>query len=58
MPQAYIRGFHKVPYDTRSYMSAVSALFDEATAEIGSGWTKDDVTFIDSDSFITMFIVY
>ena len=58
MPQAYIRGFLKVPYDTRSYMSAVSALFDEAVAEIGSGWTKDDVTFIDSGSFITMFIVY
>ncbi len=58
MPNAYIRGFRKVPYDTRSYMSAVDTLFAEASAEIGGGWTADNVQFIDSGSFITMFIVY
>lgn len=55
---AYIRAFPKIPIDTLSYMSAVSGLMDDARANIGTGWTKDDVTFIDSGSFITMFITY
>ena len=56
--EAYIRGFPKIPCDTREYISAVEVLMNEARADIGTGWTKDDVTFIDSGSIITMFIVY
>jgi len=58
MPNAYIRGFPKVPYDTRAYISAVNTLFEQASAHIGGGWNHTNVTFIDSGSFITMFIVY
>jgi len=58
MAKVYIRAFSKVPYDTRSYMSAVDTLFAEASADIGGGWTSSNVQFIDSGSFITMFIVY
>ena len=55
---SYIRGFPKNPINTLSYMSAVSGLMDDARANIGTGWTKDDVTFIDCGSYITMFITY
>lgn len=59
---SYIRGFSKldaeVGISTLAYMSAVSGLMDDARANIGTGWTKDDVQFIDSGSFITMFITY
>jgi len=56
--KTYIRGIQKCPYDTRTYMSAMDVLFDEARVEIGTGWTKDDVQFIDSGSIITVFITY
>ena len=56
--QCYIRGFPKCPYDTRTYMSAVSTLMSDAISEIGTGWAKTDVQFIDSGSIITMFITY
>jgi len=59
MPKAYIRGFQKTPFDTRKYTSAVQTLFQEASAEIGgAGWNHTNVTFIDSGSIITMFIIY
>ena len=58
MPNAYIRAFPKWPIDTRSYMSAVDTLFTEASAEIGGGWDHTNVTFIDSGSYITLFIIY
>jgi hypothetical protein len=56
--KAYIRGFPKLPRNTLSYMSAVEGLMDDARTNIGNGWTKDDVTFIDSGSFITLIICY
>jgi len=56
--QSYIRGFQKVPYDVRNYISAVNVIFEEADADIGVGWTKDDVTYIDSGAFITVIITY
>ena len=56
--QVYVRGIPKIPYDTRSYMSAINTIFAEATADIGTGWLKTDVTYIDSGSIITMFITY
>ena len=59
---SYIRGFSKLNTETGvstlSYMSAVSGLMDDARANIGTGWTKDDVQFIDCGSYITMFITY
>lgn len=55
---SYIRAFPKVPINTMAYMSAVSGLMDDARTNIGNGWTKDDVTFIDCGSYITMFIVW
>ena len=54
----YIRAFPKLPISTLSYMSAVSGLMDDARANIGTGWDKTDVQFIDSGSYITMFITY
>lgn len=56
--QTYIRAFTKVPYNTMEYMSAVSGLMNDARAEIGTGWLKSDVQFIDSGSIICMFITY
>jgi hypothetical protein len=56
--EAYIRAFPKAPYDTRTYTTAVSAIFSDAISEIGTGWTKDDVTYIDSGSIITVIITY
>jgi hypothetical protein len=58
----YIRAFPKLSVDygisTLSYMSAVSGLMADARTNIGTGWTRDNVQFIDSGSFITMFITY
>jgi len=59
--EVYCRGFPKFPCDTRSYMSALSTIMDDARTTLGSSsavWTKDDVTYVDSGSYFTVFITY
>jgi hypothetical protein len=56
--KAYVRAIPKIPCDTRTYMSAIDVIFDEARVEIGTDWAKSDVMYIDSGSIITVFITY
>jgi len=56
--KTYCRGFLKNPIDTLTYMASLSSIMQDAITNIGTDWTKNDVTYIDCCSYITVFITY
>ena len=56
--QNYTRAIPHIPCDTREYTTAINTIFDEARSDIGSGWPKDDVQYVDHGSIILIVITY